>query len=435
MKRILISLGLISTFLFAFACQPSGGGGDKVRVGVFMSLTGSTANFGISSVNGIKMAADEVNAAGGINGKQVELLVQDDRSDASEAATIVTKFVTQDQVNAILGEVASSRSIAAAPIAQNAKIPMLTPSSTNPEVTKKGDFIFRSCFIDPVQGAAIGQFAARTLNAKRAAIMVDRKNDYSTGLANNITETFTKMGGQIVATTSYQEGDQDFNAQLTSIKGSNPEVIFVPGYYNDVGLIAKQARDRGITVPLVGGDGWDSAQLYAIGGSALNGSFFSNHYSPFDTDPKVQKFVNDYKSRYNTTPDALAATAYDAAHIMFDAIKRANSLEGTAIRDALAATKEFPGVTGNVTFNENRDAVKPIIMIEIKDGGTYAVRERVQVEGAAVATTAASPATSPVAAGSPATAASPATSTASPARAASPAVTASPARPAATATP
>lgn len=407
MKRILLSLLIVASLLTALACQPSGSGGDKVRIGVFMSLTGSTANFGISSVNGIKMAADEVNAAGGINGKQIELLVQDDRSDASEAATIVTKFVTQDQVHAILGEVASSRSIAAAPIAQNAKIPMLTPSSTNPEVTKKGDYIFRSCFIDPVQGAAIAQFAARTLNAKRAAIMVDRKNDYSTGLEKVIKEVFTRLGGQIV-TQSYQEGDQDFNAQLTSLKGSNPEVIFVPGYYNDVGLIAKQARDKGITVPLVGGDGWDSAQLYAIGGSALNGSFFTNHYSPYDTDPKVQKFVNDYKARYNTIPDALAATAYDAAKIMFDAIKRANSLDGKAIRDALAATQGYPGVTGDVTFNENRDAVKPIIMIEIKDGGAYAVRERVQVEGAAMpgATLSASPA-SPAMTASPAAAASP----------------------------
>jgi branched-chain amino acid transport system substrate-binding protein len=420
MKRILLSLGLIGSLLFAFACQ-TGGGGDKVRIGVFMSLTGTTANFGISSVNGIKMAADEINTAGGINGKQIELLVQDDRSDASEAATIVTKFVTQDQVHAILGEVASSRSIAAAPIAQNAKIPMLTPSSTNPEVTKKGDFIFRSCFIDPVQGAAIAQFAARTLNAKRAAIMVDRKNDYSTGLEKVINETFTRMGGQIVATQSYQEGDQDFNAQLTSLKGANPEVIFVPGYYNDVGLIAKQARDKGITVPLVGGDGWDSTQLYAIGGTALDGSFFTNHYSPFDTDPKVQKFVNDYKARYNSSPDALAATAYDAAKIMFDAIKRANSLDGTAIRNALAATNEFPGVTGNVTFNENRDAVKPIIMIEIKPGGTYAVRERVQVEGAALpGAAAASPATSPATGASPATVASPA-SVINPTRPASPA--------------
>lgn len=383
MKRILISSVVIASLLTAFACQP-GGGGDKVKIGVFMSMTGDTANFGISSTNGIKMATDEANAAGGINGKQIELDVQDDRSDPSEAATIVTKFVTQDAVHAILGEVASSRSIAAAPIAQNAKIPMLTPSSTNPEVTKKGDYIFRSCFIDPVQGAAIAQFAAKSLGKKRAGIMVDRKNDYSTGLEKFISATFTKLGGEMVITQSYQAGDQDFNAQLTSIKGSNPDVIFVPGYYGDVALIAKQARDKGITVPFVGGDGWDAAQLYAIGGKALNGSFFSNHYSPYDTDPQVVKFVNDYKARYNSIPDALAATAYDAARIMFDAIKRANSLEGKAIRDALAATKEFPGVTGKVTFNENRDAVKPIFMIEIKDGGIYAVRERVQVEGAAM---------------------------------------------------
>jgi branched-chain amino acid transport system substrate-binding protein len=398
MKRILIASLLLAGLLNG--CQPKNGGGDNVRVGVFMSTTGSTANFGISSVNGIKMAADEINAAGGINGKQVELLVQDDRSDASEAATIVTKFVTQDQVNAVIGEVASSRSIAAAPIAQNAKIPMLTPSSTNPEVTKKGDFIFRSCFIDPYQGAAIAQFAAKTLGAKTAAIMVDRKNDYSTGLEKVITETFTRLGGKMVATQSYQEGDQDFNAQLTSLKGANPEVIFVPGYYNDVGLIAKQARDKGITVPLIGGDGWDSEQLYKIGGTALNGSFFTNHYSPFDTAPNVVKFVNDYKARYNTTPDALAATAYDAANIMFDAIKRSKSLSGTDIRDALAATNAFPGVTGTVTFNQQRDAVKPIVMIEIKDGGTYAVKERVNVEGAA-APPVASAGTAPVKAPNP----------------------------------
>jgi len=404
MKRILLGSIIIASLLMSFACQPAGGG-DKVKIGVFMSMTGDTANFGISSVNGIKMAADEVNAAGGINGKQVELDVQDDRSDPSEAATIVTKFVTQDRVHAILGEVASSRSIAAAPIAQSARIPMLTPSSTNPEVTRKGDYIFRSCFIDPVQGAAIAQFAARTLNAKRAGIMVDRKNDYSTGLEKFISQTFTKLGGQIVVTQSYQAGDQDFNAQLTSIKGANPEVIFVPGYYGDVALIAKQARDKGITVPFVGGDGWDAKQLYEIGGKAVVGSFFSNHYSPYDTDPQVQKFVNDYKTRYNSIPDALAATAYDAARIMFDAIKRANSLEGKAIRDALAATKDFPGVTGKVTFNENRDAVKPIVMIEVKDGGIYGVRERVVVEGAAMPVLTSDPA--------PSTSAAPAASAAS----------------------
>lgn len=425
MKRILISLLIVASLLTAFACQPSGSGSDKVRIGVFMSLTGDTANFGISSTNGIKMAADEVNAAGGINGKQVELLVQDDRSDASEAATIVTKFVTQDQVHAILGEVASSRSIAAAPIAQNAKIPMLTPSSTNPEVTNKGNYIFRSCFIDPVQGAAIAQFGAKTLNAKRGALMVARNQDYSTGLEKVIKEVFTRLGGQIVVTQSYQSGDQDFNAQITDIKGANPDVIFVPGYYGDVGLFAKQARDKGLTVPMVGGDGWDAPSLYQIGGAALNGSYFSNHYSPDDSDPIVQKFVNDYKARYGSIPDALAATAYDAARIMFDAIKRATSLDGVAIRDALAATKEFPGVTGKVTFNENRDAVKPIVMIKIEEGGKFVVAERVKVEGAAMpgASTTASPATSasPSTSGSPAATASPAsTKTASPGAAPSP---------------
>lgn len=436
MKRILLSLLVIASFLFSFACQPGGTGGDKVRIGVFMSLTGDTANFGISSVNGIKMAAEEVNAAGGINGKQIELLVQDDRSDASEAATIVTKFVTQDQVHAILGEVASSRSIAAAPIAQNAKIPMLTPSSTNPEVTRKGNYIFRSCFIDPVQGAAIAQFAAKTLNAKRGALMVDRKQDYSTGLEKVINEVFTKLGGQIVVTQSYASGDQDFNAQITDIKGANPDVIFVPGYYGDVGLFAKQARDKGVTVPLVGGDGWDSPSLYQIGGSALHGSYFSNHYSPDDIDPIVQKFVSDYKGKYGSVPDALAATAYDAARIMFDAIKRANSLDGAAIRDALAATKDFPGVTGKVTFNENRDAVKPIVMVKIENGGKFVVAERVQVEGAAMPSSAATSA-SPATAASPATGASPATaaSPAAPGATRSPATTASPARPAASATP
>lgn len=391
MKRTLIALGLTASILATAACTNTGGpggtaGGDKVKIGVFMSLTGSTAQFGISSTNGIKMAADEVNAAGGINGKQVELLVQDDRSDAQEAATIVTKFVTQDGVHGIIGEVASSRTIAAAPIAQNAKIPLLTPSSTNPEVTKKGDYIFRSCFIDPVQGAAMSQFAGKSLGKRRAALMVDRKNDYSTGLEKVINEIFPKFGGQVVITQSFQEGDTDFNGQLTSIKGANPDVIFVPAYYGDVALIAKQARDKGLNVPLIGGDGWDSAQLYTIGGSAVVGSYFTNHYSPYDTDPKVQKFVQGYQKLYGQVPDALAATAYDAAHIMFDAVKRANSLDGKAIRDALAATKDFPGVTGTVNFNANRDAVKPIMMIRVDEGGKYVIQERVVVEGAAMPT-------------------------------------------------
>lgn len=418
--RKFLTLALVLFIVGGSACVQKQAG-NTVRIGVFMSLTGSTANFGISSVNGIKMAADEANAQGGINGKQIELLVQDDRSDASEAATIVTKFVTQDQVHAILGEVASSRSIAAAPIAQNAKIPMLSPSSTNPEVTRKGDYIFRTCFIDPQQGKAIGEFAAKNLNAKRAGLLVDRKNDYSVGLSQFIRETFTAGGGQIVVEQSYQEGDTDFNSQLTSIKAGNPDVIFVPGYYGEVGLIAQQAKKLGINAPLVGGDGWDSQQLYQIGGQALVGSYFSNHYSVDDPDTAVQTFVNNYKTRYGQVPDALAATAYDAARILFDAIKRAGSTDGPAIRDALAKTTNFPGVTGNVTINADRNADKSIVMIKIDQGGKYAFAARVAAAGGSPA-----PATgaSPAASASPATSASPG---ASPAMSASPSMSASPA--------
>ncbi|HEV7376669.1 MAG TPA: ABC transporter substrate-binding protein [Pyrinomonadaceae bacterium] len=406
MKKI-IALMLVLALTLISACQQKGAS-NTVKVGVFMPQTGATATFGISSVNAIRMAAEEVNAAGGINGKQVELVVYDDRSDAQEAATVVTKLVSQDGVSAILGEVASTRSIAAAPIAQSNKVPMLTPSSTNPEVTKKGDYIFRSCFTDPVQGEAIAKFAATKLNAKRAALLIDKKNDYSVGLGNFIKESYGKMGGQIVVEQFYQEGDTDFNAQLTSIKGSNPDVIFVPGYYTEIGLIAQQAKRQGINAPLLGGDGWDSPRLYEIGGTSLIGSYFSNHYSADDPDPAVQKFVGSYKSKYGQVPDALAATAYDAALILFDAIKRANSTDGTAIRDALAKTVNFKGVTGIVTINSQRDAVKPIIMIKVEEGGKYGVADRVYPEGTAPPT---SESPSPTSSASPASSASPTSNT------------------------
>jgi len=396
--KTFVITALLAATLAGPACGPDGSGNpgdDRIRIGLLMSMTGDTANFGISSSNAIRMAADELNKTGGINGKQIELFLQDDRSDATEAANITTRFISQDNVHAIIGEVGSSRTLAAAPIAQNAKIPMLTPSSTNPDVTKKGNYIFRSCFTDAVQGSAIAQFAAKSLNGKRAALLIDRRNDYSTGLEKPITDAYVRLGGEIVITQSYQAGDQDFNAQITSIKGANPDLIFVPGYYGDVALIAKQARDKGLNAPLVGGDGWDSPTLYQIGGAALDGCYFTNHYSPDDPDPRVQKFVQDYRGRYGTVPDALAATGYDAALIMFDAIKRAGSLDGAAIRDALAATKDFPGVTGLVTFNENRDAVKPIMMIRIEPGGKFVVAERVQVEGAALPVVPQTPTASP----------------------------------------
>ena len=267
-------------------------------IGEFGSLTGTTATFGISTKNGIDMAIDEVNKAGGLLGKKVRVIVEDDQGKPEEAQTVVTKLITKDQVIAILGEVASSRTMAAAPVAQQNGIPMISPSSTNPKVTEVGDYIFRVCFIDPFQGLVMAKFATNTLKIKNVAILRDIKNDYSVGLADVFVDNFKKMGGNIVADESYSEGDTDFSAQLTSIKSKNPQAIFLPGYYTEVGLVARQAKKLGLTVPLMGGDGWDSPKLIEIGGEALNGSYFSNHYSVDDPSPAIQKFVADYKARY-----------------------------------------------------------------------------------------------------------------------------------------
>ncbi|MBI2607205.1 MAG: ABC transporter substrate-binding protein [Deltaproteobacteria bacterium] len=357
--------------LAAPACKKDGAttgapAADEILIGEVGSLTGGEATFGKSTHNGIELALKQVNGAGGVKGKKLRLLTLDDQGKPEEAATTVTKLITQDKVTAILGEVASSRSLAMAPIAQSYKVPMITPSSTNPRVTAVGNYIFRVCFIDPFQGAVMAKFAANTLKVTKVAILRDVKNDYSVGLANFFTETFKKAGGEIVADQSYSAGDVDFKSQLTSIKGKNPQAIFVPGYYTEVGLVARQARELGIKVPLMGGDGWDSEKLTEIGGDALNGSFFSNHYSPDDMSPQVQKFIADYKSVFNTIPDGLAAMGYDAAMVLVDAMKRANSFSGEDIRQAIADTKNYQGVTGVITINENRDAVKSAVVIEVK---------------------------------------------------------------------
>src|SRR6185436_1415806 len=263
------------------------------------------------------------------------VIVEDDQGKPEEAQTVVTKLITRDQVIAILGEVASSRTLAAAPVAQQNKIPMISPSSTNPAVTDVGDFIFRVCFIDPFQGLVMAKFAANTLQFTKVAILRDIKNDYSVGLADVFIENFKALGGTITGDESYSEGDTDFSAQLTAIRATNPQAIFVPGYYTEVGLIARQAKGLGIQAPLLGGDGWDSPSLIEIGGEALEGSYFSNHYSVDDPSPAIQKFVTDYRAKYGETPDALAGLGYDAAQILFDAIKRAGSTDPKAIRDAL----------------------------------------------------------------------------------------------------
>jgi len=338
---------------------------DEIVIGQYGSLTGSEATFGISTDRGVRMAFDEINEKGGIKGKKIKLITLDDQGKADEAASAVTRLITQNKVIALLGEVASGRSKAAAPIAQQNKIPMISPSSTNPDVTKVGDYIFRVCFIDPFQGFVMAKFASENLKAKKAAVLRDVKSDYSVGLADTFVKEFKKMGGEIVSDSSYQgQQDIDFKAQLTEIRSKTPDVIFVPGYYTEVGMIAQQSRQLGIQTPLLGGDGWDSPKLHEIGKEAINGNYFSNHYTTESTDPNVIGFIKKYKEKYSVTPDGLAALGYDAARILADAITRSD-LSPKSIRDEVAKTKDFLGVTGKITINEQRDAVKSAVVVKV----------------------------------------------------------------------
>jgi len=354
------------------ACTRRGGNcadpGGPIKIGVYGDLTGQTSSFGQSTRNGAQMAADEINAAGGINGRQVQLIHEDDQGEPGKAAIVVAKLINQDQVRALIGEVASSNSIAAAPNAQKAKVPMISPSSTNPKVTQIGDYIFRVCFIDPFQGEVMAKFAFNSLKAKKAAILFDSNSDYSKGLIQFFKAAFTKLGGTIVIEKAYAQRDRDFTGQLTAIRDTTPDVIYVPGYYQEVGVIAKQTKQLGIKAPLLGGDGWDSPQLWDLGGDALNGNYISNHYSVDDPTPVIQDFVKRYKARYNgTAPDAIAALGYDATMVMADAIKRAGGTECVALRDAIAQTANYKGITGVITLNSERNAVKPAVVLELKD--------------------------------------------------------------------
>jgi branched-chain amino acid transport system substrate-binding protein len=347
----------------------SGGTGGAIKVGEFASLTGKEATFGTSSHEGTQLAIEEINAAGGVLGKKLQLLTEDDLTKAGEPATVVNKLISRDGVVAILGEVASSRSLEAAPICQQNKIPMISPSSTNPKVTETGDYIFRVCFIDPFQGTVMANFATKTLKLKKVAIFTDVKSDYSKGLAKFFKEGFTKAGGQITAELDFNGGDKDFKAQLTAIKSSAPDGVFVPAYYTDVALICIQAKQLGLNVPLFGGDGWESDQLVKIGQDAVEGHYFSTHYAPEVATDKVKNFVAAYQKRYQgKTPDAMAALGYDSAMILADAMKRAGSTDGTKVRDALAATKDFDAVTGKITINDKRDATKSAVILQVQGG-------------------------------------------------------------------
>lgn len=340
--------------------------GDDILIGEYGDLTGKTAQFGESSRDGIAMAVEEINARGGVLGKKIRIQLEDNGGIPQQTSQVVRKLVYQNNVLAVLGEVASSRSIAGAKICQPAGIPMISPTSTNPQVTQIGDYIFRTCFIDPFQGVVCARFAKDTLKVKTAAVLTDVKNAYSVGLSQYFIEEFKKGGGQIVAEQSYKEGDENFRSQLATIKTKNPQIIFIPGYYNDAGVIAKQARDLGITQPLLGGDGWESAQLTQIAGSAVQGCYFSTHAAPDSGEPRMVAFRSKFKEKYKAEPDALAAVAYDAANLLFAAITKAGATDRDKIRDAVAATKNFPGVTGNITIDDDRNAVKPLVMLKIQ---------------------------------------------------------------------
>ena len=302
-------------------------------------------------------------------GRKVEHLFEDNQSKPGESATIVRKLITRDKVVAILGEVASGRSLEAAPICQLYKVPMVSPSSTNPKVTETGDYIFRVCFIDPFQGTVMAKFAQNTLKVRKMAVLLDAGAAYSVGLATYFKQRFTEDKGTIVVERKYNSGDKDFKAQLTSIKAAGPEALFVPGYYTEAGLIVKQARQLGLNVPVFGGDGWEAPELIQIGGKALDGTYYSTHYSPEDKSEAVQNFVKKFKARFTgETPDAMAALGYDSAMVMVDAMKRAGTTEGAKVRDALAATRDLPGVTGKTTMDARRNATKPAVIIAVKDG-------------------------------------------------------------------
>jgi len=344
--------------------------GDTILIGEIGSLTGSEATFGISTRNAIELALKEVNAAGGVKGKKIDIRVYDDQSKPEEAANAATRLINQDQVLLILGEVASTNSIAMANKAQPARVPMISNASTNPKVTEIGDYIFRVCFIDPFQGYVMAKFAHDNLKFTRVAVLRDLGSDYSQGLADVFERKFTEMGGKIVARETYTKGSTDFRSQLTAIKRSQPDGIYIPGYYTDIGVIARQARELGINAKLMGGDGWDSSKLFELGGAAVEGSYFSNHYSADDPNPRIQKFIADYKAAYGSVPDALAALGYDAAMVAVDAIKRAPNFDRASVRNAIAQTKNFPGVTGMINLDDKRNATKPAVVLEVGKGKT-----------------------------------------------------------------
>ncbi len=366
MKR---TTAILASALLLGACKTQTA--NEIRIGLITPLTGDVKTFGESVKNAFEMAVDEANRAGGVAGMKIAYVVVDDKNDPTEASNAANLLINRDKVHAIIGSVTSKATIPVSDLAQSSKIPAITPSATNPKVTvadgKRKDFMFRACFIDPFQGRVMAKFARETLRKENAAVLFDASNDYSKGIAEFFSEAFKSLGGK-VAYESYGKDDVDFSPLLTKVKASGTDVLFLPDYYNKVGLIAKQAREKGIRATLIGPDGWDSPDLVKIAGDAVEGGYFSNHYSPEDTRPEVAVWVKKYKEKFGQTPDALGTLAYDATNLLLEAIRKANGNDPLKIREALAAIKGFKGVTGESTMDGNGDAVKSAVILRIAEG-------------------------------------------------------------------
>lgn len=363
--------GLLAISLFAAALPANPETKPPIRMGHIASLTGKEAAFGIATRKGILLAIEELNAAGGVLGRSLEYRVEDIQSKPGEAATATKKLVAREKVAVVLGANASANSLEAAPICQLARVPMMAISSTAPSVTEKGNYIFRICFIDPFQGAVLAKFAHQSLGARRIALLTSAGAPYSVGLSNVLKERFTALGGEVVGEQKYAEGDKDFRAQLTTIRTLKPDVIAATGYYTEAALICIQARSLGLNVPVIGGDGWEAPQLTELGGKAVEGTYYSTYFSAENTAPEVRSFVNRYKERWEgEAPEAVSALGYDAVRLIADAMQRAGTTDGPALRDAIAATRNYAGVTGRTTIDEHRNSHKAAVMITVRNGRT-----------------------------------------------------------------
>ncbi len=374
-SKIITSFAIASVLVASMVAGCGSKAEKDIKIGMVYELTGNTASYGTSAANGAKLAFKEINANGGVLGKQIKIVSADNKGEPSESANAMSKVISQDKVVAVTGFTVSSCGIAASAVAEASKIPFVAAATVNPKVTfdertgKVKDYTFRACFIDSFQGTVGANFALNGLKAGKTAIMTDSSSDYSKGLTEIFRSTYVKAGGKIVAEESYLQKDQDYKPILTKIKAQNPDLLYIPGYYEDVGKIIKQARELGMTIPVLGADAWDSPVLVEMGGAQpLNNTYFTNFYSIEDRNPVSNAFVEAYKKEYGQTPDSMAAMGYDAAKLLVDAIKRANSTDANKIKEALAATKNFSSVSGEMSLNDRHDAVRGVVIIELKDG-------------------------------------------------------------------